>query len=63
MSKKVRLWILIPSLFFTLPMVGYLMSFNFLLGAAIYVTQLGTSIGLLRDWYKHTPEKEDNDYN
>jgi hypothetical protein len=51
MSKEVKLILLILSLAITLPASGYFMSKNFLLGAFIYLTQIGTSVELLKTWW------------
>jgi hypothetical protein len=52
MNKQTKLIILIISLFITLPLSGFLFSFNPMIGAVIYITQIGTSVTLLSEWYK-----------
>jgi len=58
MSKEVKLIILIVSLIFTLPVSGFFMSKNFLLGAIIYSTQIFTSVELLKTWWIYQRNKE-----
>ncbi len=53
--KKFKLALLIVSLFFTLPASGLMFAFNPYLGTLIYLSQAGTSIILLKEWYKNTP--------
>jgi hypothetical protein len=51
--KKVKFTILLVSLFFTLPASGYLMTLDLPSGIFIYLTQIFTSIELLRTWFKY----------
>jgi hypothetical protein len=53
MNKQTKLIILIISLFITLPLSGFLFSIKPLLGLAVYLTQIGTSVNLLSEWYKY----------
>jgi hypothetical protein len=53
MNKQTKLVILIISLFITLPLSGFLFSIKPLLGLAVYLTQIGTSVNLLSEWYKY----------
>jgi hypothetical protein len=51
MSKEVKFVVLIVSLLFTLPASGYFMSKDFQLGALIYLTQIYSSVELLKTWW------------
>jgi len=53
MNKQTKLVILIFSLFITLPLSGFLLSIKPMIGAIVYITQIGTSVNLLREWYKY----------
>jgi len=52
MNKQTKLIILIFSIFITLPLSGFLFSIKPMIGTIVYITQIGVSVNLLREWYK-----------
>lgn len=60
MRKNIKLAILIASLLFTLPASGLLFTKSPLVGILIYLTQLGTSIELIRTWIAYKKIEEEN---
>lgn len=51
-SKKARLVLLILSIFITMPICGFLFKFNPMISGLIYLSQLGSLIQVIREWYK-----------
>ncbi len=52
MNKQLKLLMLILSLFVTLPLSGFIFSIKPIFGVVIYLTQIGTSVKLLEEWYQ-----------
>jgi hypothetical protein len=60
MRKNIKLAILVTSLLFTLPACGFLFTKSPLIGTIIYLTQLGTSVELIRTWVIYKKIEEEN---
>jgi hypothetical protein len=58
MGKELKIALLVTSLFFTLPLSGMIFTKSPLLGVIIYLTQMGTSVELIRTWISYKKIEE-----
>jgi len=56
--RKVKIALLVTSLFFTIPLSGMIFTKSPLLGVIIYLTQIGTSVELIRTWISYKKIEE-----